>query len=399
MTPAQFRALLAANGGLLGTEVLDKSKEEEIAGHKTGEMIPPTSVRLRYTTPNGEITARQEDDGTFAILDDPKGLVKASAPGGDKPIEVGGKLVQKNARGEYVTVYDPAATGAGPKPVEVGGKIVQAQPDGSYKTLWEPPQKGTEPPVNLPARAAGQQTDLSLVESQANAFIAATNADTNLTPAQRRQRVATYIDTVVKPAHAVAMQEINAEAARLQQRQERADVRAETSADAAGALGRAQFAYGAGRDAVSDAMSLFKYQANPEYVRSYVDAAGTLSRGGGPVSIRPEAFYLHPPDLNALAEQGAARASALYEAQRGLPMAARPGVGAPGGLGPGAISSSSGATQAALQQAPFTPRPAGPGPVFATPTAYPSATPGVPAGTPSPLPPGWEQMYPQPAAY
>lgn len=89
MNPEQFRAILAKHGGLIGTQVLDQAKEESISGVKTGEYEkPPSVIRLKYVTPNGEITAYQKDDGTYQIVDDPKGLVKsatADAAGG-KPM-------------------------------------------------------------------------------------------------------------------------------------------------------------------------------------------------------------------------------------------------------------------------------------------------------------------------
>src|SRR5262245_19763874 len=141
MTPEQFRALLAANGGLTGHQILNPTTETTTTNRLTGEQqttrTPTPNPRVRYTTPNGEITALQKEDGSFEVLDDPKGMVKAAGGAGgvgDKPIEVGGKLVKPDGKGGYVQVWPRPDEPAGEKPVEIGGRIVQRQPDGTYRT-------------------------------------------------------------------------------------------------------------------------------------------------------------------------------------------------------------------------------------------------------------------------
>src|SRR5437762_2743137 len=57
----------------------------------------------------------QKPDGTFEVLDDPRGLLKGGA------------------------------ADAGDRPIAVGGSLVQRQPDGSYKPVCTPPKEPTNP--------------------------------------------------------------------------------------------------------------------------------------------------------------------------------------------------------------------------------------------------------------
>lgn len=355
MTPEEFRAVLAQHGGVLGTQLLDTSKDEEIAGHKTGEMIPPTSVRVKYTTKDGTITARQQDDGTFEVLDDPKGLVsKASGPQGKAP------TIHTLPDGSQVE-YDPATGGwkpfAAAKP-SATAPATKTFPDGTERqwdpasSTWKPIPGGQKPTpapaLNVPPQRPGQTTDLGAVKAQYDAYVAQLWADKSLTDSERVQRYKTYLDTVVQPAFDRAQAEVNAEQQRQQARQQqqedvanrRADVaqqregvyastaernaatsarQAQTAADQL-AFEREKAAYGVGQDAISNALKFLPYQASPAFASQFAAGLNTLSSGGGPVNFTPDAFRINLPDLDQLASLAAQRASAMY----GLPAQSGP---------------------------------------------------------------------------
>lgn len=203
---------------------------------------------------------------------------------------------------------------AAEKPIEIGGQLVEKQPDGSYKPVYTPqakPAAGTAPALNLPATRPGQLTDLSLVESQANQFIASVNADTTLTPQQRQAKISTYLETVVKPAAEQATKEANDYAAQQQQRQRDADARAARSetrqdttaerqtrtAEAQQRLAEEKFSYERGQDAVANRLKLLEREVDPSFGP---DLAGIYNRII-PGAFQPGSFTTQAPDLDAIA--------------------------------------------------------------------------------------------------
>jgi hypothetical protein len=303
MTPEEFRAILAQHGGLLGTEIVDQSKEEEIAGHKTGEMIPPPTIRIKYTTKDGTITARQHDDGTFEVLDDPKGLVgKATDPAASKAPE---------------TKTFPDGTERQWDPAKKDWVIIATKPQGPTQAESKP---GAVPGLgNAPAERPGQLTNLDLVYAQANQFIAGVNADTNLNPTQRQAMIQAYLDGTVKPAADAATREANAYQQAQQQRQTQADARAQEAAARAGRteerqsttaerqaataegtldLARQKASYDRGQDAVSNALKLLQYQVDPSFGPSLAGVYNRIMPG----AFQPNAFTTQLPDIDAIAQ-------------------------------------------------------------------------------------------------
>lgn len=336
MTPEEFRAILAQHGGLLGTEIVDKAKEEEIAGHKTGELIPPTTIRIKYTTKDGTITARQHDDGTFEVLDDPKGLVtKATDPTNKAPetktFPDGTERQWDPAKRDWVII---ATKPQGP--AEAKAPDIHTNPDGSQSVFnpatgkYEPyapakpaaagPAPGTEA---IPSAARpGQTTDLGAVKSQAQMTWDGLTADVQagrITPDQRTQKWTSYYTAVVAPALESANREAVAESQRQQQRQTQADALAQQTAARQNrtedrqsttaerqtkvaedrlALDTQKAGYDRGQDAVSNALKLLQYQVDPSFSPSLAGVYNRIMPG----AFAPGAFQTALPDLDALAQ-------------------------------------------------------------------------------------------------
>src|SRR5262245_12087712 len=338
------------------------------------------------------ITALETD-----LANDPD--VKAEA---NKPIEVGGKLVQKQPDGTYKTVWDPAVEG-GPKPIEVGGRIVQQQPGGGYKVIWEPPEKAPTPTAEdiipeptAPARAPGQRTDLGPAIEQArlyrNQLIIRYRAK-QISLEQMNALYQQHLDQNVRPLQARVQKEINdyadeaaRRAARTEGRQLSTEERLARTSEASQSLAEEKYGYEAGRAAVKDAMDLLRYSAPRAFTEDFARALNTVSSGGGPVSFRPEAFQVAMPNLDQIAE------AAAHYAARSVPLASRSTAG-----GVTDTTGAQAAATASLAQTPMLPpprrsMPGAPG----APTPTPQATPadqvmadqpwwlGTPSGTGAP---------------
>lgn len=72
-----------------------------------------------------------------------------------QPVEINGRLVQKQADGSYKEVYASPPKPQGP--IEVGGRIVQQQPDGSFKEVYAAPPKPSAPVVTEVYDAEGRK--------------------------------------------------------------------------------------------------------------------------------------------------------------------------------------------------------------------------------------------------
>ena len=71
--------------------------------------------------------------------------MKAKLLAPQQPVEINGRLVQKQADGSYKEVYASPPKPQGP--MEVGGRIVQQQPDGSFKEVYSAPPKPSAPVI------------------------------------------------------------------------------------------------------------------------------------------------------------------------------------------------------------------------------------------------------------
>jgi hypothetical protein len=242
-----------------------------------------------------------------------------------------GRVLQYEPKTDSWKEVGPPKEKAPDKPVEVGGSLVEKQPDGTYKPVYTPqakPTAGTAPALNLPATRPGQMTDLSLVEAQANQFIAGVNADTSLNPQQRQAKITTYLETTVKPAAEQATREANAYAQQQQQRQQQADQRAQeatqraqqtadrqtstaersaavaernaATAEGSLALNQRKFGYDAGQDAVKQAMDLIPNSVGSTFGSEFAAGLGTLAGGGGPINVSPSSITFNAPDFEAL---------------------------------------------------------------------------------------------------
>src|SRR5262245_10955942 len=340
------------------------------------------------------ITALETD-----LANDPD--VKAEA---NKPIEVGGKLVQKQPDGTYKTVWDPAVEG-GPKPIEVGGRIVQQQPGGGYKVIWEPPEKAPTPTAEdiipeptAPARPPGQRTAQGPALAQArlytNQLILRYRAK-QISLEQMNALYQQHLDQNVRPLQARVQKEINdyadeaaRRAARTEGRQLSTEERLARTSEASQSLAEEKYGYEAGRAAVKDAMDLLRYSAPRAFTEDFARALNTVSSGGGPVSFRPAAFQVAMPNLDQIAEAAAQRAAAHYAA-RSVPLASRSTAG-----GVTDTTGAQAAATASLAQTPMLPPPRRSMPGAAgAPTPTPQATPadqvmadqpwwlGTPSGT------------------
>lgn len=293
MTADEFRALLTRHGGLIGTEIVDKSKEEEIAGHKTGELIPPTTVRIKYTTPNGEVTARQRDDGSFEVLDDPKGLVKAAGADAGTPTVTQAETARHN-------------------------KATEAQAANTASRADRREQQ------QLTA-AEAQQRATALREERANA-VATGRLTLDQANAEYDRRYKEEVETPLKRSaeqravEAAKRAEDQARFEREKFRQEQVSSREKETTRRQEA--EAKFSYDAGQDAVSQAMKLLPYRVGPTFGAEFSQALNTLGNGGGAVNFTPGAVTFDAPDYASIAEQAAQRAHALFN----LPAPAAPGM-------------------------------------------------------------------------
>ena len=293
-----------------------------------------------------------------------------------KPVEVGGKLVQPDGQGGYRQVWPPLEGPAGEKPVEVGGKLVQRQPDGTYKTVWAPP--ATTRGITRPE--LGATPDANALENEAQVFIDGLYADASLTDAERNRRYQEWYQTVFAPkvkaatdaanakqaaaeAHArdVATRQVNLSQARATS----AERMAQTEADRL-ALEQQKFVYGAGQDAVKNALALLPYAAGPTFASDLAGAYNTVLgaagfRPGG--SFSPGAFAIPTPNIDALADAGARRAMALASSSA-FPRTA-------GAMAPAAPSPAVAAQIAQTPAAPPPPRAGVPPPVAPAAAAAP----------------------------
>lgn len=341
-----------------------------IAGTGIGQGLPVVGGAPKPAT---KVTESMTEDGEYVqTIDGPDGQPQEIGRGVDKARldlykarQEAGKQPKADDRYEYrngpngellkidkqtgaVTVEMSKSQGPQQdenKPVEVGGQLVQKQPDGSYKPVYTPatkPAAGNAPALNLPATRPGQLTDLSLVESQANQFIAGVNADTTLTPQQRQAKISTYLDTVVKPAAEQATKEANDYALQQQQRQRDADARAAAAvarqdttaerqtrtAEAAQRLNEEKFSYERGQDAVSNRLKLLEREVDPSFGP---DLAGIYNRII-PGAFQPGSFTTQAPDLDAIAAAHVGPILDLHNApvaQPGAQGVASAGVAAP----------------------------------------------------------------------
>lgn len=341
MTPEQFRAILAAHGGLIGTELLDTARDEEIdtpSGKiKTGEKVSPTRVRIKYVTKDGTITAYQQDDGMYQILDDPKGLVnKAEAPADAKAPETktfpdGTERQWDPAKKDWVII---ATKQQGPTQ-SAEAPTVRTLPDGS-QVQWNPSTAAWEPFARAKPEAAGtapgteaisaairpgQTTDLAAVKSQAQMTWDTLTADVaagRITPEQRQAKWSSYYTATVQPALEQANREAVAEAQRQQQRQTEQDQRARETAARQDrteerqsttaerqtkvaedrlALDTEKASYDRGQDAVSNALKLLQYQVDPSFGPSLAGVYNRIIPG----AFQPGSFTTQAPDLDAIA--------------------------------------------------------------------------------------------------
>lgn len=336
------------------------------------ERVVPTPAELAYVK---EIVASREK--------------AQKGEGGEKPTYrtfPDGSLRHQDPRtGEWII---DATKPQGPTVPEAPELVTL--PDGS-KAQWNPAKgdwdvKFTKPAavpkgpeITVPARRPGQTTDLTSVKNEADAYVR--NLDAQLAAgtikADEYGRLwDSYYQTNVKPKIEQANQEANAEAARLAQRQTEADRRAGAREDRATSLGEAEFGQQAGRNAVADALALLPYQVSPTFLREFAAGLGTLSSGGGHVQFSPEAFQIQLPDLNALADQGAQRAAAMYRGTAGVPFTPQgaPPVAAalPPGAPPAAAPAAPPAVAQALAGVPMLPPPR---------TSMPGAATAIQAGS------------------
>ena len=370
-----------------------------IAGTGIGAGLGPVPA----ATPPVKVTESMTEDGEYVqTVDGPDGqpqevnrgvdkarldLYKArqaTQPGAQVEYRTGpnGELLKIDKQTGAVTVEMTKPQG----PVTPEAPTLHTLPSGDQAS-WNPATgtwdvQFTKPPaapsLDLGPPRPGQRTNLALVEQQYKLFAQQLAATPGITAEEYNRRLQSYIATYVTPAVQQATDEVNAEADRKRREEEAATRRAEgreqrltTTAEAAEARQYAEFQQTAGQNAVSNALALMPYQANPQFLRELSAGLGVLSGGGGRVSFSPEAFQVPLPDLDALAERGAQRAAALYRSAGGVPFTPRPAAGA--------VAQPT-AADAALATSAFVPppRPSMPG------------APTAPVPTPQAVPVPWE---------
>lgn len=330
--------VIAVKGEPISTVVRDPMIDEMMGGVSTGRKIPNPAPTKRLTFGDGTYL-----DLKTEAMPGPVGSSASTVPlpeqvvGGtalkdvekaDKPDKPGYHTMPDGS----LAVEDPAAPGGlrvvatkpqGPQQAEA--QPIHTLPSGEQVTFnpatgkWDhfadakPAVKptGNAPALNLPATRPGQLTDLSLVEAQANQFIAGVNADTNLSPEQRQAKINTYLTTVVQPAAAQATKEANDYAVQQQQRQREADARAARTenrqgtvaerqartAEAQQRLNEEKFSYERGQDAVSNRLKLLQNEVDPSFGPALAGIYNRIIPG----AFQPGSFTTATPDLDALA--------------------------------------------------------------------------------------------------
>lgn len=409
MTPDEVRALIAQHKGLSGHEIIDKPKKatypgttiqklDPTTGQPTGELAPlEQNPRIKYNLGDGtHFTARQNDDGSYTVIDNGTAIGKTAVAKPRVKTFPDGSLREEDPSapdGWRVIAEKPAHA---PSPVSTSANepnIVTRSPDGSIKTEPNPnyvPPKSDVPGLNLGQRRPGQRTDLSLVEQQANAYLAQLNADVQagkITRDDRQRQWDAYVATTVKPLVDQANKETADYADEQLQRQRANEARANAREDRLAAndtrrastdqqrldFDRQRFAQEAGQTAVTNARA-----ANKEILGSGQfgqHLADFLSGGAGTMPRFTAEDLQHPqPDYDAIAERAVQKALAA--------------VGYGGGA-PSTADALHGMFGTSPQAAPAVPMAAAP----AAPAATPSGVP--PAPPPAPPPPVNPPVLPQ----
>ena len=135
---------IAALGGFLeGMEDAEKKKHDEEFSQRASEASNTEglmNVMLSSSDP------KMREAGIE---------LKAKLLAPQQPVEINGRLVQKQSDGSYKEVY--AAPPKQQGPMEVGGRIVQQQPDGSFKEVYAAPPKPSAPVVTEVYDAEGRK--------------------------------------------------------------------------------------------------------------------------------------------------------------------------------------------------------------------------------------------------
>jgi hypothetical protein len=333
MTPEEMRALIAKHKGLAGHEIVDKPKDEVIAGQKTGDTLPTPNPRIKFVMGDGtHLTARQQDDGQYEIVD-PGTAMREPAANAKPDFQTmpNGDLARVGADGSLTVVASK------PKDENKAPQL-ETMPDGS-KAQWNPktkqwdtvatkpeaPTKGTIPDFKAPARRSGQRTDLTAVYDGYQAYRAQLEAEAQKSKdwAGAARKAQAYYDQNVKPALEQANREVNAEADEARRRQSQADARAGRNEDLSNrredrltstterrqVLDEEKFAREAGDSAVSDVLASRKGKiyAGPEFGKKF--AAFTSSKAGEIPNFTAEDLQAAPdPDyagIRATAVQAA----------------------------------------------------------------------------------------------
>src|SRR5262245_5442341 len=212
----------------------------------------------------------------------------------------------KDGQGDWVVEQAKPATATAP--------TVHTLADGS-QVQWNPttqqwtPMPGAKTTRTITAPELGSTVELNALEDEAQQFIDGLYADASLTDAERSRRYQAWRQTVFNPKVQRAIDEAKARAAAVEQRaqetaarqargeerlQTTAERQAQTEADRL-ALEQQKYVYGAGQDAVSNALKLLPYAAGPTFASDLAGAYNTILgasgwRSGG--SFSPGAFAI-----------------------------------------------------------------------------------------------------------
>lgn len=296
MTPEQFRAILDRHGGVIGHRIVDPTVDTTETDRLTGEARttkgPNPVPRVKYVTRDGEITARQKDDGSFEILEDPKGLVRASvvADGGTTP-------TQAEAR-RHNQATEAAASNTAAR---------QDRRDQRQLTIDEIRAMNDAKKAELDARVKNREMDAAQAKV---AYDQWWDREVRI-PAERHRQ------EIENARRALDEDKAKLDREKYQQEQVTAREKEATRQREAGL----DFAYKAGQDAVANQRALLPYMVGPTFGAEFADALNAAG-SGGPVHFSPDAVTFRMPDLNATADREVARALALYNTPVGAPAGA-----------------------------------------------------------------------------
>lgn len=332
MSPSDFRALVAQHKGVASSAILDMPKDEKINGVATGEKVPlSVNPRIKYVLWDGtEVTARQQDNGEFEILEGGSNLLKTGTTKA-----VAGSAVSQNDK-YIVTIGPDGKSTQTPNPNYVPPEdramtpAEKAATEQAAQRIDVERQNAKTSEARASADALYQQTQTKIAEM--NADIAAGRLKHDQAVEQFNEWYKTNIEGPLAQVHAEAAKitaqasATNADTARMNAQTSAGQLALDTrklnevtepTQALTNALGVAQLGQTAGQDAIKNWLATAPLQVGSGFGGDFANALHTLSSGGGPVNFQGSDFTYNIPDFQTMANTAADQAVARLKSGLG----------------------------------------------------------------------------------